>query len=731
MRHLSRVVLYTAISTVSVAPAAAEPITWADPAGLCAGNLPCFTSLADAVANAGPAPAQVFVFPGTYAESVDLGNMGSALPGGAPGELAIVSVDAGGQTSPGATVDPGAPSGPGTGDAITATGFPAPLTLDGLAVRSPDLNGIFLTGGGAGVLLRGVDASGSPMGNGAVVANATGTVEVVDSTAVLNRNAGFNLASQAGLVIVSGSLAERNDGAGFAIVAASATILDSRSEANGDDGWLVFPSAPGGSSDLTNVVSSNNAGRGLFGINADPTSQFSTVTATNLTLRNNASQGGILVGGVVTLNQITITDNGGDGLTVGGESVGIEQLTSERNGGSGGLIFVSDQIAIADANIADNLDGGLGAVAAEGDTATATASGIVSNRNMGTGFVLAGLQDSRFAAVDVAGVTAVDNTEGGVFATATLATATQITATNNGSMGFTLDAVELADASWVTASGHVVGITVGAAQDARLRDSDASNNTSGILMGGARAAVDRVSAVLNGPGNGNLASGAGFVFLNAEDLDVTDSRAESNETGWFFLEVSTSGPSRLIDGLSALGVQPPEAWLDPKLPADLAGFVGSTSPAGPTAPAGPFGEGSPPQRITIETSRTLDNTEASMVAVLRDGGSFRVSCSDFAGNGPSGFELLTANTVEAQGNYWGAPDGPTHPGNPAGTGDLVSDGLAGGSGVVQWLPFLTAPATPDDCPAFVVDVPAVTPTGLALLALALIGSACVLLRPKP
>ena len=52
------------------ARAEAAPITWADPAGLCHGEAPCFTTLAAAVANAGPAPATVFVFPGTYAESV-------------------------------------------------------------------------------------------------------------------------------------------------------------------------------------------------------------------------------------------------------------------------------------------------------------------------------------------------------------------------------------------------------------------------------------------------------------------------------------------------------------------------------------------------------------------------------------------------------------------------------------------------------------------------------------
>lgn len=42
----------------------------------------CFATIQAAVDNAGPPPAAVFVFPDTYAESVDLSNMGSSIASG-------------------------------------------------------------------------------------------------------------------------------------------------------------------------------------------------------------------------------------------------------------------------------------------------------------------------------------------------------------------------------------------------------------------------------------------------------------------------------------------------------------------------------------------------------------------------------------------------------------------------------------------------------------------------
>ena len=48
-------------------------------------------------------------------------------------------------------------------------------------------------------------------------------------------------------------------------------------------------------------------------------------------------------------------------------------------------------------------------------------------------------------------------------------------------------------------------------------------------------------------------------------------------------------------------------------------------------------------------------------------------------------------------NFWGDTSGPTHPGNAGGNGDPVIDAANGGTGNVEYLPFLTGMATQDDC----------------------------------
>jgi Concanavalin A-like lectin/glucanases superfamily/HYR domain len=49
-----------------------------------------------------------------------------------------------------------------------------------------------------------------------------------------------------------------------------------------------------------------------------------------------------------------------------------------------------------------------------------------------------------------------------------------------------------------------------------------------------------------------------------------------------------------------------------------------------------------------------------------------------------------SETIDAENNWWGSATGPTHPSNPGGTGDTISDG----PGVIDFMPFLTA-AIPD------------------------------------
>ena len=71
-------------------PAPAAQIVFVDAAGGCAGNAPCFTTIQAGVNNAGPGSATLFIFPGTYTESVNLDLMGSAI-GGTPDDIALLN----------------------------------------------------------------------------------------------------------------------------------------------------------------------------------------------------------------------------------------------------------------------------------------------------------------------------------------------------------------------------------------------------------------------------------------------------------------------------------------------------------------------------------------------------------------------------------------------------------------------------------------------------------------
>jgi len=55
---------------------------------------------------------------------------------------------------------------------------------------------------------------------------------------------------------------------------------------------------------------------------------------------------------------------------------------------------------------------------------------------------------------------------------------------------------------------------------------------------------------------------------------------------------------------------------------------------------------------------------------------FHINCNDIYNNGLGSMNELSASvTIDAENNWWGHTSGPTHAGNPSGTGDVVSDGF--------------------------------------------------------
>src|SRR5215471_1567499 len=139
-RPVPTAAVLVALMLAAPAPSHAAVTTFVDGAGTCAGKTPCFTTIQAGVSNAGPAPAGVMVFPGTYPEHVDLGLMGSAI-GQSPGDLMLRAVDSMGvPTSSGVSVLPAA----GAALRNLLAPFPGAIIIDGFTVKSPDESGIAL-----------------------------------------------------------------------------------------------------------------------------------------------------------------------------------------------------------------------------------------------------------------------------------------------------------------------------------------------------------------------------------------------------------------------------------------------------------------------------------------------------------------------------------------------------------------------------------------------------------
>ena len=366
--------LALALLALRVDAATAAQTTWADPAGSCNGESPCFTTLGAAVANAGPPPATVFAFPGTYAESVDLGAMGSALVGGSPGELSVVSVDASGQPAPGAVVDPGALGGPGTGSAVFANAFPAPVTLDGLAVRSPDVSGIDLHVATGAVRLARITADASPSGNGVAVLIDSGDVVIEDSSARLNGASGLVAGSAAGAVTVTDSFAERNSGAGGSFLGSRVEVTDSGAEGNDTNGlviasddataarlgatgngeigvWVAPLTVAGGSAALAEIEASGNASGVVLGFHP---AGFTFVDGeiTGCTATANLDTGVTAEALSLRLDDVAATGNGGIGITAFAADAHLTACLAASN--SAGVVASGGQVTLLGCSATDN-----------------------------------------------------------------------------------------------------------------------------------------------------------------------------------------------------------------------------------------------------------------------------------------------------------------------------------------------------------------------------------------
>lgn len=597
---------------------------YADPAQICAGLTPCYASLQQAVDHAGPAPALIGVFPGVYAESVDLSGMGSAIAQ-APGDLSLQALDGSGQPADsGVVVDPAAPGGPGSGAAIGTgpnAGFPGDLTLLGLAFRSPDANGLQAAVLG-NVLIEDFEADGAAE-IGALILTQ-GNITVRRGQARLNR---IGLAMLGDRILVEEVAATRNLEIG---IGAQATIE------------LV-------ASQLS--ASLNTTGLTLFGCN----------------------DAGITAQGV------TAFDNLEDGIVL--------------------AVNPSDCDPPLEA-VPASFDA---ARSLTGDPALLSRAG----RTRGSG-------DDRIVAQ---AVSATGNGRIGLAAAAGEVVIDDLLASDNGEIGHFAQAVDYSlSQAFVTANATGAMVIADAAILEQVTFSDQFGIEPGVIQTGSGLILATVEATLSDiEASDNASAGLlmrGWPGGTPASLTLSDGRFDRNTLGVGSFELSGPLAVDLLqvavgDNLSAGLI------LDELSSAAISQLEATGQPMGLSL----WVHGS----LELTRSDIADN-QTGLVLVTEAQSDTRLRCSNFQGNQDAGLVLLQGSAADARGNYWGSAAGPTHPGNPAGSGDSINDGDNGAAGSVAFLPFLAQAATAGDCslqgtPQAALSVPLLGAPGLWLLIL--------------
>jgi len=381
-----------------------DPYIYVDWTGVCNGLLPCHPTIGAAVATAG-ADAIIHVFPGTYAESVDLSTMGG------PGNVRLITVDASDTPSPGtATVDPGAPGGPGTGSAFhnSVDPFPGDVTLDGFIVDSPDADGILLKVG-SDVVVANVTANAVGDGNdvdlsgddGVDIRAQTGDITLTHCTANGNFGTygdGFDVQTAAGNLSIISCEANNNQGTddnqGFEIedVGGNLLVSDTVANRNRNDGFWTC------CIDGDVVIDGSGAeDNGDFGFRF-PDSRSMTIWNSSA-IGNDADGFAIRASGGMTVAHSTALSNTCDGFLIYGVDRDLVVTNSVARGNRGDGFAITGTVDISVTGCAANRNWGDGFWA--NTTGDVTAVGFDSNNNDGDGFWVRTPGDVRLTGLSV------------------------------------------------------------------------------------------------------------------------------------------------------------------------------------------------------------------------------------------------------------------------------------------------------------------------------------------
>lgn len=362
-RRFGPALLLTLAAAPSALLQAATPVH-ADPALSCAGQTPCYATIQEAVDNAGPAPAEVLIFPGTYAESVTLATMGSAMAG-SPGDVSLQAVDAAGlPATSGVLISP--PAGVALDSGMMGP-FPGDVALRGLSATSPDTSAIGLSIDGD---LIAEDIVADAADSAGLIGQVLGNASLARIRATLNGGGGL-------LMLVDGALqatdlqATRNGASGIAMFAGTQLVVDGASSEFNETGVQLYACD---SADVRNVEARANQTNGItiffgpndctpstaaYGIGASrvagtpwlpesfqPTARGTAagvlVTENLLSFANGIAGIGIAsTTGSATLDGLFAYDNAGPGMLVQVPTVEIDDAETLRS--AIGVIVIADQ----------------------------------------------------------------------------------------------------------------------------------------------------------------------------------------------------------------------------------------------------------------------------------------------------------------------------------------------------------------------------------------------------